>query len=193
MPPHLSEQDIDDWLARLRRGDEQAVIAIYRGYVKSVTAFVRLYVDDSAPVEEIVDDTFLAVFRSADRFEGRSSFKTWLLAIARNQCYDWLRRAKREPAIASQDDQALHHLIDPATPVLDHLEQQQIREIVRRCLLRLPEAQRQVLYCVFYEDLSIEQTAQQVGCASGTVKSRMFHAKSRMADCVRRRLNNGSF
>lgn len=184
-----SENDIDHWLARLREGDEHAIIAIYRGYIRNVTAFVRLYVDDGVAAEEIVDDTFLSAFRNIDQFKHRSSFKTWLLGIARNQCYEWLRRASREPAINGQPETALATLIDPALPALDHLESKQIRAIVHACLRRLPASQRQVLYWVFFEDLSMEETASQVSCAAGTVKSRMFHAKSRMADCIHRRLN----
>ncbi|WP_159078798.1 RNA polymerase sigma factor [Orrella marina] len=167
------------------------MIAIYHGYMRSVTAFVRLYVDDVVAIEEIVDDTFLAIFSKPDQFEGRSSFKTWLLGIARNQCHNWLRKARKEPAINARTDDAFGTLVDPTPPILDHLEQQQVRQIVRLCLMRLPEAQRQVLYWVFYEELSVNETAEQVGCAPGTVKSRMFHAKSRMADCVRRRLDGG--
>jgi len=192
MRPQAPEHDIDDWLERLRRGDSSAVKAIYRGYYGCVTAFVKLYIDQTAAVEEIVDDTFLAVFSKPDQFEGRSSFKTWLLGIAKNQCHDWLRRAKREPAIGLQDDEAmLNSLVDHAWPVLDQLESKQISAIVQFCLQRLPDIQRQVMYWVFFEEMSVDQTAEQVQCAPGTVKSRLFHAKAKLADCISRRLNDG--
>jgi len=192
MRPQATEHDIDDWLERLRRADSTAVEAIYRGYYGCVTAFVRLYIDQTAAVEEIVDDTFLAVFSKPDQFEGRSGFKTWLLGIAKNQCYDWLRRAKREPAIGLQDDEAmLNGLVDQAWPVLDQLESQQISAIIQFCMQRLPDAQRQVMYWVYFEEMSVDQAAEQVHCAPGTVKSRLFHAKSKLADCINRRLNDG--
>lgn len=192
MRSQATEKDIDIWLDRLRGGDDAAVEAIYRGYYSCVTAFVRLYVDDSAATEEIVDDTFLAVFNQPDQFEGRSSFKTWLLGIAKNQCHDWLRRAKREPAIGNQDDTVLlDSLIDQAWPVMDHLESQQISVIIQFCLRRLPESQREIMYWVFFEDMSIARVAEQARCAAGTVKSRLFHAKAKLADCINRRLNDG--
>jgi len=197
MRPQATENDIDDWLDRLRRKDDAAaqataVQAIYRGYYACVTAFVKLYVDQTAAVEEIVDDTFLAVFRKPDQFEGRSSFKTWLLSIAKNQCSDWMRRAKREPAHGLQDDEALlQSLVDPTWPVIDQLESKQISSIIRFCLQRLPDVQRQVIYWVFFEEMSVDQTAAQVQCAPGTVKSRVFHAKAKLAECINRRLNGG--
>jgi len=192
MRSQATEKDIDIWLDRLRRRDDAAAEAIYRGYYSCVTAFVRLYVDDSAATEEVVDDTFLAVFKHPDQFEGRSSFKTWLLGIAKNQCHDWLRRAKREPAIGKQDDTVLlDSLIDQAWPIMDHLESQQISVIIQFCLRRLPESQREIMYWVFFEDMSVARVAEQVRCAAGTVKSRLFHAKAKLADCINRRLNDG--
>jgi len=193
MRPQATEQDINEWLDRLRRGDDAAVEAIYRGYYSCVTAFVKLYVNDSTATEEIVDDTFMALFNKPEKFEGRSSFKTWLLGIAKNQCFDWLRRTKREPSIGSQDDGAiLDSLVDQTWPVLDHLESQQIGSIIQFCLQRLPEAQREIIYWVFFEDMSLARTAEQTRCATGTVKSRLFHAKTKLADCINRRLNHGA-
>lgn len=186
-----TEQDVAFWLDRLRQGDSAAVEAIYRGFYSSLTAFVRLHVDDSAAVEEIVDDTYMVVFSNPSGFEGRSSFKTWLFGIAKNRCYEWLRRAKRQPAIGAQDDQlVLESLVDPAWPAVDQLEQAQINAIIRLCMQRLKEVHRQVLFLVFYEDMSMEQVAQEQQCAAGTIKSRVFHAKSKLADCIDRRLND---
>lgn len=152
--------------------------------------FVSLHVDDSVAVEEIVDDTFLAAFSNSERFEGRSSFKTWLMSIAKNKSYDWLRRAKREPVLSAADDSiCLENLVDQTLPVLDHLASEQVRTVVRLCLERLPVAQREVTYFVFYEDMSVEQAAYQVNCPPGTVKSRLFHARLKMAECLKHRLN----
>ncbi len=192
MRSQATEQDIGIWLDRLCRGDDAAVEAIYRGYYPCVTAFVRLYVDSSEAVEEIVDDTFMAVFSKPEQFQARSSFKTWLLGIAKNKCFEWLRRAKREPSMGLQDDtQLLDGLVDQSWPVLDHLQGEQIRLIIQFCLQRLPVVQREVLYWVFYEDLSVTYAAERAQCAAGTVKSRLFCAKAKMADCIHRRLNDG--
>lgn len=191
MAPVATESDIDQWLIRLRRHDDEAVTAIYRGYYANVTAFVRLHVHDAAAVEEIVDDTFMVVFTKPAQFEGRSSFKTWLLGIAKNRCHDWLRQAKRQPTLNGQEDPSvLDDLVDPAWPVLDHLAQEQVRGIIRLCMQRLPASQRQALYWVFFEEKSVDETATELQCAAGTVKSRLFHAKAKLADCVSRRLND---
>lgn len=190
MTPVATNDDIQDWLRRLKDGDQQAAAAIYRGYFGCVKGFVSLHVDDSVAVEEIVDDTFLAAFSNPERFEGRSSFKTWLMSIAKNKSHDWLRRAKREPALSGADDPMdLENLVDQAWPVLDHLAAEQVRAIVRLCLERLSAAHREATYFVFYEEMSVEQAAGQLNCPPGTVKSRLFHARLKMAECLKHRLD----
>jgi len=147
-------------------------------------------VTDASAAEEIVQDTFLAAFDQSDRFQGRSSFKTWLLAIAKNKSRDAIRRAKREPAaIASDDLSILDQLVDQGWPALEQIAAKQIAKLITFCLKRLPLAQREVTYFVFYEEMSLEQVAHQVCCPPGTVKSRLFHARLKLADCLKRRLD----
>lgn len=190
MTPAATEQDVEHWLKRFEAGDKQAAAAIYRGFYGRLTAFVSTYVDDSAAVEEIVDDTFLAVFANPQRFAGRSSFKTWVMGIAKNKSHDWLRRAKREPAMSGTDDETiLGNLLDHALPALEHLASEQIRAIVRLCLQRLPLAQREATYFVFFEEMSVEQAAAEVDCPPGTVKSRLFNARAKLAECIKRRVD----
>lgn len=185
-----NDQDIDHWINRLRQGDQNATVAIYRGYFGAVSAFVHLYVDDAGAVEEIVDDTFLAAFAGLDHFENRSSFKTWLISIAKNKSLDWLRRAKREPALSESDDSmVLDGLIDPSWPAIEQVAAEQIKQLIRFCLQRLPISQREATYFAFFEDMSVEQVGQQLSCPPGTVKSRLFHARLKLSACIKRRLH----
>ena len=191
MTHSANDDNIKMLLDRLKNGDEQAAVAIYRSFYGCVNSFVGLYVDDSAAAEEIVHDTFLAAFDSYERFEGRSNFKTWLMGIAKNKSHDWLRRTKREPAVSDLDSQPIiEQLIDPQWSVHDHVAAKQIRAIVRLCLRRLPLAQREATYLVFFEEMSVEQTAVEVNCPPGTVKSRLFNARLRLAACLRRQLGH---
>lgn len=193
MAQQASEHDIGLWLERLRRGDRAAAEAIYRGFYGKVTGFIRVQIADEAAVEEIVDDTFMVLFENPGSFDGRSRFTTWLLGIAKRKSADWWRAHVREPSADAQDDSdMLNHLEDPAWPALEHLEQAQVSTIVRRCIERLPPTQREALYWVFFEALSLVEVAKQLDCADGTIKSRLFHARLKMADCVKRRLNTGS-
>lgn len=189
-PALQTDQETTRLLERIAQGDASAVETVYRQYYGTVSAFVRMQIADSGAVEEIVDDVFMVLFSSASQFRGESAFKTWLLGIARNLCHNWLRQMSREP-VAGMDvtDEELSGLMDQAWPALDHLQQQQIQAIVRLCLDRLPPPQKEALFWVFFEEMSLEETAKALSCAIGTVKSRLFHAKAKVADCVKRRLS----
>ncbi len=176
-------------LKRVINADQSAAEALYKQHYTTVFAFVRMQIDDIGAVEEIVDDVFMAAFRSADRFAGRSTFKTWLLGIARNTCHNWLRKASREPLALSDELSDEHEmLVDLICPAIDQIEQSELNAIIRFCMDRLPPAQREALFWVYYEELSLDHVSRTLDCAVGTIKSRLFHAKAKMADCLGRRL-----
>lgn len=187
-----NEQELADWFDRLRQGDETAVQAIYQGYYSQLSAFVRLRISDVGAVEEIVDDTFMAIFTNPQQFEGRSSFKTWLYGVAKNRCQDWLRKTGRNP-VARQDssDEGLAELPAVDWSTLENIENLQLQRLVEQCLRQLPPPQREALYWVFFHELSVREIAQMAACAQGTVKSRLFHGKAKLALCVTRGLNGG--
>lgn len=188
--PVLAQESSDiELLKRLIEGDQTAATALYKQHYQSVYGFVRMQIDDVGAIPEIVDDVFMAVFSSAAQFKGQSAPKTWMLGIARNICHNWLRKMSREP-VQQRDalPDELASLVDQQWPVLDRIERDETRDIVRFCMDRLPIQQREALFWVYFEDMSIDETAQVLQCAAGTVKSRLFHAKSKMADCVHRRL-----
>ena len=188
----MIDNEPTELLQGVKNGDHVAVESIYRQYYSVVYAFVRLQINDLGAAEEIVDDVFMVVFTSANSFKGQSSFKTWVLGIAKNLSRNWLRKIGREPSnqFDSTEDQ-LADLIDPDWPALEQLEREELNVIIQFCMTRLPLSQRETLFYVYFEDLTLEQVAQTLGCPSGTIKSRLFHAKTKMAECVNRRIAYG--
>ncbi len=120
--------------------------------------------------EEVLQETMMAVWKGAKRFKGRSKVTTWLLGIAKNQAYNLLRKEERDKRLPEVADR----VADPSTET-----QMSVR--VERALDTLPEAQREVLHLVFYENLTVRETAELLGVPEGTVKSRMHHARRSLA------------
>src|SRR5688572_7456893 len=89
--------DDDELLARLRAGDEDAFGALVRRYHPSLSRLARSVVGSAAVADEVVQDTWLAVVRGVDRFEGRSSFKTWLFHILMNRARTTAGKWRRAP------------------------------------------------------------------------------------------------
>ena len=120
--------------------------------------------------EEVLQETMMAVWKGAQRFKGRSKVTTWLLGIAKNQAYDLLRKEERG-----------RRLPEVADCVRDPSSEVQMSVQVERAVDALPEAQREVLHLVFYENLTVRETAELLGVPEGTVKSRMHHARRNLA------------
>jgi RNA polymerase sigma-70 factor (ECF subfamily) len=130
--------------------------------------------------EDIVNEVFLDVWRRADRFEAKSQVSTWLLAIARHKALSALKRRSE----AQLDEGAVSSVADPTDDPETILDRNTRNAIVKRCLTQLPAAQREVIDLVYYHHKSVAEVASFVGVPASTVKTRMFYARSRMADLL---------
>lgn len=181
---HLSESAINELLSQIGQGEVKAVGVLYQHYHHLIYAFLRHQVADDAVAEEITHDVFLFVLQKPQSFEGRSSFATWLCAIARNKAADWWRKQPKIEMVT--DGEGVEEIIDPNWDFVAQLEALQDEEVLRHCIDKLPTSQREAIFWTFYEYASVEETAQHLGCPAGTVKSRLFNARKRLRDCVTR-------
>lgn len=168
------------------RDSEAAMAQLYKALSPSVFAFVRqrLYGADDHAVQEVVVETLYEVWRSAARFASQSRVLTWVLGMARHKLLDAARRASR----AGHDDidELSDTLADDSPDLLTQLAQKQRAEWLAHCMQRLPSDQRESLHLLFVEGLDVAAIAQLQGCAGGTVKTRVFHAKRKLRDCLAR-------
>lgn len=186
----LPPAKVMELLDKVAQGDASAVETLYRSFSRPLYAFVRMRIDDDATTQALVDDTFMVVFKAPGRFSQQSSFKTWLFGIAKNLCNDWIRKQTRQPSSLPIDEADPLSMHDESMPAFDRVAEKEIREIIRRCLSRLPDTQRDAVYWVFYEEDSLGQIAQRMNCPEGTIKSRLFHARGNLARCVKRALGS---
>jgi RNA polymerase sigma-70 factor (ECF subfamily) len=138
---------------------------------------------------DATQEAFIAAYRAIQRFRG-GSFKSWLLRIVTNACYDELRRRKRRPNTSLEalyvEDEA------PDDPSLaSHSESPEgfaqrmdLQAAIMDCLQDLPDDQRAIAVMADIEDLSYDEIAEIAGVALGTVKSRLSRARGRLRDCL---------
>jgi RNA polymerase sigma-70 factor (ECF subfamily) len=179
----LADEEIRALLARVERGDQEAMRVLHLRYNRRIYAFVLRRLSDPAEAEEVVVDTMLEVWKHPARFRGESRFSTWLLGIARHKLLNVVRA--REPAHLDIEDAAMH-LPSEALDGFATLDQKQRRELLLRCMQRLPEEQRECMHLVFFEELALREVAQLQDCPENTVKTRLFHARQKMKECLRR-------
>jgi RNA polymerase sigma-70 factor (ECF subfamily) len=166
----LSDREV---LAKVADGDEAAFERLYDRFADRVNRYAFTILRDKHLAQEVAQETMTAVWKSAARFAGRSKPSTWIFGIARNQALSLRRKESRTETVAEAGGVAP----DPASGIL---RQQKVLEAMKR----LPEDQREVVFLTFYEGLAYKEIARMLEIPEGTVKSRMFHAKRKLAEVL---------
>jgi RNA polymerase sigma-70 factor (ECF subfamily) len=134
--------------------------------------------------EDLVQECLIAGWKSLRKYQGRCQFFTWLCAIMLNQHRNLKR--KRWPVILSQlfhgesNEPKMENFEDTGLRPDAHAELAERAELVVRCMQKLSRKHREVIHLRFYVDDSLEGIANALGCSTGTVKSRLFHALEKL-------------
>src|SRR5207248_5259162 len=118
---------------------------------------------DASLAEDVVSEVFLDVWHGAHKFRGSSRVSTWLFAIARNK---EMSARRYQPQFVADDDIAVP-LVLPAADVEADITQSSRRALIRKCLMKLPPVQREVLDLVYYHEKPLAEVAVIVGIPSG--------------------------
>jgi RNA polymerase sigma-70 factor, ECF subfamily len=180
-------QDRDhDLLQRIASGDESAFLAFYRRHQGPVYRFAIQMSGKTEIAEEVTQDVFMVVMSSAKQYDAtRGSVPAYLYGIARNFVMRCLERERQY--IALLDDPGRDHAEQPAggQNVLDHLTRNERVESLRKAVLALPPAYREVVVVCDLEEMDYADAAQALGCAVGTIRSRLHRARALLAEKMR--------
>jgi RNA polymerase sigma-70 factor (ECF subfamily) len=168
-------------LEGIAAGDRAAMHQLYARHNVRIYRFVLRMLRDTTAAEDLVSQVFLDVWRTADRFEGRSQVSTWLLSIARFKALTALRARKHEDI--DQDD--VLEIADGADTPEASLDRSRTSAILRACIARLSPAHREIVDLVYYHERSVEEVAQLIGIPASTVKTRMFYARKQLAELLK--------
>jgi RNA polymerase sigma-70 factor (ECF subfamily) len=186
-----------DLLARARAGDERAFVTLVGRYQSAMVRLARSYVPSEAVAEEAVQDTWLGVLRGIDRFEGRSSFKTWLFRILVNRART---AGSREPRHASLDGDGTGPSVDPArfdgsgawsqppetwvADLDDRIVAATWSDALRAGLDALPARQREVVLLRDVEGLDTEEICDVLGVSAGNVRVLLHRGRSALRSAL---------
>ena len=173
-------------LAAVAKGDEEALNALYRKLSRKIYAFAMRRLSTPEAAEEAVVETMYEVWRHASRFAGQSQVSTWVLGIARHKLLDKLRQ--RGMHITQELNEEATSVADSAPSVYEQLAEKQRAEQVSQCLEALPDDQRECMHLVFYEELGLAEIAEIQQCPENTIKTRLFHARRKMRECIEKQV-----
>ena len=197
-------------VARLRAGDEAAFAFLVDMYGRSMLRVARLYVRDRAAAEEVVADTWLAVLRGIDRFEGRSSLRTWIFSILVNLAKTrGVRESRTVPFSALAGDDAESG--EPSVPgdrflpagspwpgtwssgpaqwnaPLQRLLSQETRGVIDQAIEGLPEMQRRVVTLRDVEGWPAGEVAELLGISDENQRVLLHRARAKLREAIDRR------
>ncbi len=176
-----------DLVERLRLGDESAFVMLITRYQPPMLRLAEATVGSRAVAEEVTQDTWLAVMRGVERFEGRSTFKTWLFHILMNRA----RTAANSEQRAGRPDEHVEERFDTdgewdsppeqwADRAEDRLVAEHLAARVQQLLPELPETQRQVVLLRDVEGLAPHDVAALVGVSAGNQRVLLHRGRARL-------------
>jgi len=181
--PELRE---DNLLQRISKGDEPAFLEFYRQYQGPVYRFAMQMSGKTELAEEVTQDVFMAAMRSAGEYDAaKGSLMAFLYGIARNYVMRCLERERQYTALLNDSDGEQAELPSLEQSVLDGLTSSERVESLRKAVLALPPAYREAVVLCDLEELDYAAAAEALGCAVGTVRSRLHRARALLAEKMR--------
>jgi RNA polymerase sigma-70 factor, ECF subfamily len=174
MPETAMDQNELDWLGRCARGDGAACAELVARYGRMIGTIILRTLGRSEEIEDLVQETFLRVFRYLPEFEGRAKFSTWICTVAQRVAVDQLRRRQR--SIDTTQEEAGED-VPAAVNVAHDVEQDERDALVRAALAELPEKFRLPLVYASIDGLDYDSIAAMLDLPIGTVKTHIFRGK----------------
>jgi RNA polymerase sigma factor (sigma-70 family) len=184
---HLSDEAL---LSLVASSDDHALAELYDRFGRVAYGFALRILRDEALAQDAVQEAFMAVWRSADRFLAeRAKASTWILTLVHRRSVDLVRREDRrrgEPLESAGEPAAQETVEDEATLGFE-------RRVVQEALTRLRPEQREALELGYYGGLTQSELAERLGLPLGTIKSRMFTGLSRLRELLAEAGLEGSY
>jgi RNA polymerase sigma-70 factor (ECF subfamily) len=193
------ERDPDtELMLRVKEGDERAFEELVDKYKQPVLNLVYRILRDATEAEDLAQNVFVQVFKSADRYRVEAKFSTWLFTIARNLCLNELRRRSRHPADSldaageTQEDHPARQFEDKASvSAPDLLLREELSAKVEDALGSLPENQRTAILLFKEKEMSYEEISNIMDCSLSATKSLIHRGRETLKQKLKPYLRSG--
>ena len=193
--PPRTEEDAEDvrLMALVSGGDAGAFEQLVERHQRLVIGTVTRMLGTNSDAEDIAQQVFVRIWKSAKRYVPRAKFTTWLLKITRNLVFNELRRRSRhaEVSLQSETEEEERPIRDEHATAPDaSLLEQELQKAIDAAIARLPETQRMAVVLRRYEELSYEEIAEALDQSVSAVKSLLFRARSELRESLQKYLSS---
>jgi RNA polymerase sigma-70 factor (ECF subfamily) len=174
-----SDQPEIEWMRRIREGDMEAFRLLVETHQARIVGTISKMLGSDVEAEDLAQQVFIRVWRSAPRYKPTAKFTTWLFRITRNLVFNEMRRKR--------------HFVDQADAVTEPAErkergpdqvllEEELQTAIQDAISKLPEAQRLAIVLRRYEELPYEEIAKVMGTTVPAVKSILFRARAELRE-----------
>lgn len=193
-PQRWAKEDADvQLMLRFKNGDRSAFDELVRRNVEKIHALVFRFLSDPGMVEDLTQEVFLRVYRTAERYEPTAKFSTWLYRIVANLSFNVLRDRKKGHSVqlelpGGDDDDGFHRDVhdEGAPSPLDLLRGGELGHVVSAAVSALPENQRIAIILNKYENKNYEEIADILDCSTMAVKSLLSRARGNLRESLQK-------
>ncbi len=159
------------------KGDENAFRQLYDSTYGKVSSYLYRLISDETLVEDVLVETYAAVWKGAKNFKGKSKVTTWIIGIARNTAMNELRKLKKP----QEDIDAHYDIADDSLPDTESFDRP---GLIKKALLKLSVKHREILDLVFFHEMKYPEVSELLNIPVSTVKTRVFYAKDALKDVL---------
>jgi RNA polymerase sigma-70 factor (ECF subfamily) len=165
---------------RFLDGDDSGLVEIIRDYKDGLILYLNSIIPNGIVAEELCEDTFVRLAVKKPRFSGRSTFKTFLYAIGRRVAADHLRKSRGKATVSLETLAEEGFDLPAEEDVVSAYLRDETHRAVHRALGRLTDSHREVLWLVYFEDLSVKEAAEVLGKSPHAAESLIHRARLSM-------------
>jgi len=184
VPGRMNSQQTLEFLQDAKEGNRSAFAAIVRSHQHLAYGAAYRLLLDVHEAEDVVQETFVRIWRNLYRYDPAKAFTTWMYSIVMNLCRDRLRERRRRPSQALEPSEMEHLPGAQASGV--GAEEWELAGIIGRLAEQLPLKQRLVFTLRDLQDLSVEEVASVVGISAASVKTNLHHARRKLRGLLAR-------
>ena len=155
-------------------GDDNGLTELVKAYSVGLTLYLNGIVNHMQIAEDLMEETFFKIITKKPKYNGKSSFKTWLYTIGRNVAFDYLRKNKRYIQIPDED---FNNCVQEENELYDSYIKEERKIYVHRSLKKLNPDYRQVLWLLYFEELSNKEVGMIMKKSSKQIKNLVYRAK----------------
>jgi RNA polymerase sigma-70 factor (ECF subfamily) len=200
MPPsrddeadRLESNDRDvELMGMVSAGDMRAFEELVERHQRAVIGTVAKMLGNASEAEDIAQQVFVRIWKSAGRYEAQAKFTTWLFTITRNLVFNEVRRRQRKPTVSVDErEETTHRTVEDLQAISpdDEMLQSELEEAIDRAIQSLPEKQRMAVVLRRYEEMPYEEIAAVLEMSIPAVKSLLFRARTQLKEALQRYLD----